>query len=188
MAGLSKLFAGSSLLRSSLGKLRNPGNNVEQLRYSGHARIFRKRPGVLVINKLKDAVHFYPLGICFIPFGIYLVITHIIYGPCELTDYPEEGPPPRYWQYERTVPVQLYQKYLGKSDLERHESYLSKSVRESTFNRWNRVDKRVKHLQGERLDYKGYHYRPVTTSWVEYGDVLRTRIDNQREMYAIGKI
>jgi hypothetical protein len=51
---------------------------------------------------------------------------------------------------------------------------------------FSRLDRRVKHLQGERWDYKGFHYRPITTSWIEYGDVLRNRFTKQQEHYGIG--
>lgn len=40
-------------------------------------------------------------------------------GNIELTDIPEEGPLPRYWEYERTMLQRLYMKYvLRGSDME----------------------------------------------------------------------
>lgn len=31
---------------------------------------------------------------------------------------------------------------------------------------FSRMESRVRHLQGERWDYKGYFYQPVSSSWV----------------------
>lgn len=50
-----------------------------------------------------------------------------------------------------------------------HESWASRFSHWQIKNRWNRIEARVKHLIGERQDYKAYHYHPVTNEWVEVG-------------------
>ena len=104
-------------------------------------------------------------------------------GPCELKDYPEEGPPPRYWQYERTPLRQIFAKYLGPSDMEHHERNLAYYERLSVLSRARRTDERVKHLQGELGDYKGYYYMPISSSWVDYGRYMADKTRDQYEKH-----
>lgn len=37
------------------------------------------------------------------------------------------------------------------------------------FQHFSWIEKRVKHLMGERMDYKAYYYKPVTSEWLELG-------------------
>lgn len=70
-------------------------------------------------------------------------------GPCELTDIPEEGAIPRFWEYERTMPQRFWVKYIIRgSEMGGmftynnltfklgHESNLSKAFIDSTLRRW----------------------------------------------------
>ncbi|KAF7624766.1 hypothetical protein Mgra_00009955 [Meloidogyne graminicola] len=143
-------------------------NNVI-VRHSAHSWIFKRRQGQLINNRVKDAMHFYVIGIGLIPGAILLFITSIIFGSqCELAEYPKEGEqPPHYWQFERTPLRQFIAKYLSTSDMQYHESWASRFSHWQIKNRWNRIEARVKHLIGERQDYKAYHYHPVTNEWVE---------------------
>jgi hypothetical protein len=117
-----------------------------------HAHIFKKRPGQLIVNRIKDAMHFYTIGIGMIPATILLFLLHITYGKhfklrslfsylfpgssCELTDYPTDGTIPHHWQFERTPLRQFWQKYFGQSDAERHERMLAYNERNVIFARW----------------------------------------------------
>jgi hypothetical protein len=42
--------------------------------------VFKKRPGQLIVNRIKDAMHFYTIGVGMIPMAILLTIVHVIYG------------------------------------------------------------------------------------------------------------
>ncbi|KAL3089884.1 hypothetical protein niasHT_022516 [Heterodera trifolii] len=133
----------------------------------GHGHVFRRRQGQMTWNRAKDNWHFYIVGIGFIPCLLTIVFCHVYFGPCELTEYPTDGPPPRYWQFERTPLRQAYTWLTGKSDMKYTESYMSLFARLELKNKWRVVENRVKHLQGERLDYKGYFYHPLTNQWLE---------------------
>ncbi|KAK5964548.1 hypothetical protein GCK32_016766 [Trichostrongylus colubriformis] len=82
-----------------------------------------------------------------------LAYNHIVYGTCELQDYPE-GEPPHYWQFERTPVRQWWAKHFGVSDIEHHERNLAYFEKLGIQARWRRIEERVQHLQGERWDYK----------------------------------
>ncbi|VDN20617.1 unnamed protein product, partial [Gongylonema pulchrum] len=85
----------------------------------------------------------------------------IFLGPCELQDLPTEGPPVRYWQFERTPLKQWTARFLCPSDMEQ------------------KIEQRVEHLQGERWDYKAWWYEPVSAVWTDYGKWAAERIKNQ---------
>uniref|UniRef100_A0A183BUN9 NADH dehydrogenase [ubiquinone] 1 beta subcomplex subunit 5, mitochondrial n=1 Tax=Globodera pallida TaxID=36090 RepID=A0A183BUN9_GLOPA len=141
----------------------------------GHGHVFRRRQGQLAWNKAKDNWHFYIVGIGVFPCLLILFCTHVYYGNCELTDYPTEGPPPRYWQFERTPLRQFFAWLFGASDIQYVEAYMSLFARLEVKNKWRLFENRVKHLQGERMDYKGYYYHPMTNDWIE---VARKRAAN----------
>ncbi|VDD95534.1 unnamed protein product [Enterobius vermicularis] len=151
-----------------------------QLRRSGHAPVFRRRQGQLVSTRIRDIAHFYIIGVGLIPMFLILAYNAIKYGPCELKDYPTEGPPPRHWQFERTPIRQWWAKHFGASDIERHERTMAYRIRCEILNRWRRIENRVKHLEHERLDYKGWTYQPVSTTWVDYG---RWQAEKYRDQY-----
>lgn len=71
-------------------------------------------------------------------FMVYFKFGHLkfILGPCELQDYPEDGPPPHYWQYERTPWRQWWAKWVAISDMECHERNLSFYERNGILDRW----------------------------------------------------
>ncbi|KAI6226216.1 Complex I-SGDH [Aphelenchoides fujianensis] len=138
-------------------------------------------PGQLIVNRMKDVGHFYLIGLGLLPAVLITVISHIVYGgACELQDYPTDGSIPHYWQFERTPMRQFLMKYLGYSDIQRHESNLSYHERNNILSRWRRYEDRVKHLQGERWDYKGWYYEPVSASWV---DIARHQAERYRNQY-----
>uniref|UniRef100_A0A0N4URW6 NADH dehydrogenase [ubiquinone] 1 beta subcomplex subunit 5, mitochondrial n=1 Tax=Dracunculus medinensis TaxID=318479 RepID=A0A0N4URW6_DRAME len=156
-----------------------------------HGRVFRKRPGDLVTSRLKDIFHFYILGIGLFPVLCTILYTHIRYdmvpvlfpGPCELSEELKDGPPPHYWQYERTYIRQWWAKHFGVSDIEHHERQLAYNVRAAVLAKWRRVNQRVKHLESELWDYKGWTYQPVSAAWVDYGKWDAQRMKNQYESY-----
>lgn len=45
------------------------------------------------------------------------------------------------------------------------------------------VEDRVKHLEGERLDYKGWSYQPVSSTWTDYGRWQAVRLRDQHEQF-----
>ncbi|CAB3411173.1 unnamed protein product [Caenorhabditis bovis] len=148
-----------------------------------HAAVFRKRPGQLIVNRIKDVCHFYFIGIGFLPVLFALTYNHIIYGTCELKDYPTEGPPPHHWQFERTPVRQFWAKYFGVSDIEHHERNLAYYEKQGILARWRQIEQRVKHLEGERWDYKGWSYQPVSATWVDYGRWHALRMRDQYEQH-----
>jgi hypothetical protein len=184
MAYLSKLApVGGAFARITVGRLRPQALAVQAVRLS-HAHIFRRRNGQLIVNRIKDMGHFYMIALGTFPFLIACAYAHIVYGPCELKDYPEDGPPPRYWQFERTPLRQFWAKHFGVSDMEHHERNLAYFERQSILSRWRRTEDRVKHLQGELADYKGYFYMPVSAQWIDYGRYMANRQRDQYESHA----
>jgi len=132
-------------------------------------------------NRTKDHFHFYSLGLVTYPCILIVIVTSIVFGHCELKDTPTEGPPPRYWQYESTPLRQFWAWAFGASDVERHERSLAFFEVHGILSRWRRLERRVKHLQGERWDYKGYYYMPVSAKWVDYSKYANERIYAQNE-------
>uniref|UniRef100_A0AC34GMY3 NADH dehydrogenase [ubiquinone] 1 beta subcomplex subunit 5, mitochondrial n=1 Tax=Panagrolaimus sp. ES5 TaxID=591445 RepID=A0AC34GMY3_9BILA len=184
MTHLSKLAPCGALARSTFGKLFPQSLSVQSIRLS-HSHLFRRRNGQLIVNRIKDMAHFYMIALGSLPFLFACAYTHIVYGPCELKDYPEEGqPPPRYWQYERTPLRQWFVKWIGQSDMEHHERNLAYFERQGILTRWRRTEDRVKHLQGEFADYKGYFYMPVSAQWIDYGRYMANRQRDQYESHA----
>ena len=64
-------------------------------------------------------------------------MLYVCLGSCELTDYPEEGYSPRYWQYERTPLRQKFAK-LKNSDQSEYERMVGWNLwnREKLYNMW----------------------------------------------------
>uniref|UniRef100_A0A915ATN1 NADH dehydrogenase [ubiquinone] 1 beta subcomplex subunit 5, mitochondrial n=1 Tax=Parascaris univalens TaxID=6257 RepID=A0A915ATN1_PARUN len=166
----------------TLGMLRPAELTAFQARYS-HAALFRKRPGQLIVNRVKDVTHFYFIGIGFLPVLVCLVYNHIVHGACELKDYPEEGPPPHYWQFERTPVRQWWAKHFGVSDIEHHERQLAYYEKLAMVARWRQIEQRVKHLEGERWDYKAWTYQPISSTWIDYGKWHAQKLRNQYEQH-----
>ncbi|RCN43107.1 hypothetical protein ANCCAN_10895, partial [Ancylostoma caninum] len=130
----------------------------------------------------KDVCHFYFIGIGILPVILCLTYNHIVYGTCELRDYPE-GEAPHYWQFERTPVRQWWAKWFGVSDIEHHERNLAYFEKLGIQARWRQIEQRVKHLEGERWDYKAWSYQPVSSTWVDYGRWHALRIRDQYEQH-----
>jgi hypothetical protein len=111
----------------------------------GHARVFTRRQGQMIGNRVKDGAHFYFIGIGFLPWVLLICYCHIRYGLllenlhkiptnilitrffihthshlsgtyCELMPYPKAGEePPHYWQFERTPMRQFMAKYFANT-------------------------------------------------------------------------
>lgn len=126
--------------------------------------------------------HFYFFGIGLFPFLLIVTYNHFKYGSCELKDIPE-GEVPHYWQYERTPMRQWWAKHFGCSDIEYHERNLAYFVRQQTLALWRRQQDRVKHLVGERFDYKAWSYQPVSAKWVELAKWQKLREKTQYEQH-----
>lgn len=47
----------------------------------------------------------------------------------------------------------------------------------------SRTEERVKHLQGERWDYKGWYYEPVSATWIDYSRFLAERYKNEYGLF-----
>ncbi|CAJ0586632.1 unnamed protein product, partial [Mesorhabditis spiculigera] len=170
MPALSKMApAGMTMARyGPLGLLQPKSQVLPLLRFS-HAHLFRKRPAQLIVNRIKDVVHFYLVGIGLFPVFAFLTYNHIYHGTCELKDYPTEGPPPAYWQFERTPARQWWAKHFGLSDMEHHERNMAYHEKIGIIGRWRQLEQRVKHLEGQRWDYKAWHYQPVSSTWIDLG-------------------
>ncbi|CAD6195281.1 unnamed protein product [Caenorhabditis auriculariae] len=161
-----------SKLAPATGALLRPTSYIMPSMRESHAAVFRKRPGQLIVNRVKDVCHFYFIGIGFLPVLVCLAYNHIVYGTCELKDYPTEGPPPHYWQFERTPVRQWWAKWFGVSDVEHHERNLAYYEKQGILARWRQIEQRVKHLQGERWDYKGWSYQPVSATTSSMATIL----------------
>ncbi|CAJ0604712.1 unnamed protein product [Cylicocyclus nassatus] len=129
-----------------------------------HAAVFRKRPPQLIVNRIKDIAHFYFIGIGILPVILCLAYNHIVYGTCELRDYPEQRSSPTSWCFEKTPVRQWWAKHFGVSDIEHHERNLAYYEKLGIQARWRQIEQRVKHLEGERWDYKAWSYQPTSTS------------------------
>uniref|UniRef100_A0A1I7Z3Z6 NADH dehydrogenase [ubiquinone] 1 beta subcomplex subunit 5, mitochondrial n=1 Tax=Steinernema glaseri TaxID=37863 RepID=A0A1I7Z3Z6_9BILA len=176
------LQAASSLGRYSLGKL-TPAQIYATAMRQSHAHVFRKRPGQLIVNRIKDVAHFYFVGIGILPVFLCMAYNHIVHGPCELQEYPTEGPPPHYWQFERTPVRQWWAKHFGLSDIEHHERNLAYFTKQAIVQRWRQIEQRVRHLEGERWDYQAWNYQPVSATWVDYGRWHALRLRDQYEQH-----
>uniref|UniRef100_A0AC35UBN7 NADH dehydrogenase [ubiquinone] 1 beta subcomplex subunit 5, mitochondrial n=1 Tax=Rhabditophanes sp. KR3021 TaxID=114890 RepID=A0AC35UBN7_9BILA len=177
-AGLSAF----PLIRRQLAGLKP--NQIQDLAVRcSHAHLFVRRPGQLITNRIKDAIHFYFVGIGLLPVLMIVAYNHIKNGNCELRDIPE-GETPHYWQYERTPIRQWWSKHFGISDMEHHERNLAYFERQQTLALWRRQEQRVRHLEGERWDYKAWSYQPVSAKWVDYGRWQALRLKNQYEQHA----
>uniref|UniRef100_A0A0K0DCQ2 NADH dehydrogenase [ubiquinone] 1 beta subcomplex subunit 5, mitochondrial n=1 Tax=Angiostrongylus cantonensis TaxID=6313 RepID=A0A0K0DCQ2_ANGCA len=181
---------------------------------------------------VQDYCHFYFIGIGILPVVICLAYNHIVYGTCELRDYPEkcslqlwsieggvnnmldwldlreemdfikfiscvceengvefilafllQGDPPHYWQFERTPVRQWWAKHFGVSDIEHHERNLAYYEKLAIQARWRQIEQRVKHLEGERWDYKAWSYQPVSATWVDYSRWHALRVRDQYEQH-----
>ncbi|CAD5211366.1 unnamed protein product [Bursaphelenchus okinawaensis] len=155
------------MARVTLTNLRPQQLQRMALRQS-HADLFRRRAGQMLINRFKDIAHFYLVGVGILPCAIIVLVSHLIFGPrCELKDYPEDHHP-HFWQFERTPLRQFYAKYFGHSDVEQYERNMAYVERQNIISRWRRYEERVKHLEGERWDYKGFYYEPVSAHWIDY--------------------
>lgn len=53
------------------------------LRFGSHVML--KRPGQLIVNRIKDAIHFYIFGIGIIPLSFVVIYYHIFYGKLTLS-------------------------------------------------------------------------------------------------------
>lgn len=151
------------------------------IRFS-HARVFARRPPQLITNRIKDAAHFYFIGIGVLPVLLIVAYNHIKYGNCELKDIPE-GEIPHYWQYERTPIRQWWAKHFGISDIEHHERNLAFYERQQTIALWRRQQDRVRHLATERFDYKAWTYQPVSSKWVDLAKWQAKRQATQYEQH-----
>ncbi|KAI1727793.1 NADH:ubiquinone oxidoreductase, NDUFB5/SGDH subunit domain-containing protein [Ditylenchus destructor] len=167
---------------NALGKLRPVSATIISIRNGGHGHTFQKRQSQLYTNRMLDAAMFYFVGLALIPGTLLYIFVYVYYGPCVLQEYPKEGPPPRYWQFERTVLRQWGARIKGP-----HEKWLEENQTEleaeGIIRRWNQVMERVKHLQNERWDYKGYYYKPVSAAWVDYARHVHDRLHHQYEMH-----
>jgi hypothetical protein len=46
---------------------------------------------------------------------------------------------------------------------------------------FRKMEERVQHLQGERWDYKGWYYEPVSSNWVDWSRYQAERYRDQYE-------
>lgn len=54
---------------------------MNSVRFGGGPNyVMSKRPGQLVVNRIKDAIHFYMIGIGALPFAAVVLFQHIFYG------------------------------------------------------------------------------------------------------------
>lgn len=161
---------------------------INAVRHAGHARVFQRRQGQLLVNRSKDHLHFYLIGIGLLPGFILFFTSHLIYGStCELKEYPKEGEkPPHYWQFERTPLRQFISKWFATPDIEYHECWASRHSNWQVRDRWRNIEERVKHLIGERQDYKAYHYHPMSSEWVDLARRRATLLQNQYFKYERG--
>uniref|UniRef100_A0A914W1D4 NADH dehydrogenase [ubiquinone] 1 beta subcomplex subunit 5, mitochondrial n=1 Tax=Plectus sambesii TaxID=2011161 RepID=A0A914W1D4_9BILA len=174
-----------SKLVAPAGTLLQAGNVLQKfVRHGGHASLFRKRPGTMSANRMRDHAHFYMIGLGTLPWLVLAAYVNIVYGPCELRDYPEDGSEPRFWQFERTVLRQWFVKHFGVSDVEHHERNLALMERNATLSYWRKIEQRVRHLQQERWDYKAWYYAPVKARWVDQSELFNRQMTEQREYFA----
>lgn len=181
MGTLSKLAPVSSRLLFCPQLLHAARLAVLQARCSSE-RVFVRRPSTLYYNRFKDIAHFYVVGLGILPAMIAGFLVHVFCGPCELHDLPEKGPPPRHWQFERTLPKQIASRFLCVSDVEGYERNLAYFEKANILSRWRKIEQRVRHLEGERWDYKAWFYEPVSAAWTDYGKYSADRVMKQTQI------
>jgi len=86
--------------------------------------------------------------------------ANVFIGQATLTDIPE-GYEPRHWEYYKHPIRRFFAKYLVQSLDERYEISLHTIYVNTMTDRLRGLERKVRRLQHQRGDYKGWYYRTV---------------------------
>lgn len=118
------------------------------------------------VFRFRNDMHFY-LMLGAIPTFSLIAYCNIFIGPAELAEIPEGYEPKEYEYHEHPIkrwmakyvfeePQKMYEKNLDALHQHREEKY------------WKQLTKKVKELQSDRLDYRGWYFTPVDKDLKEY--------------------
>jgi len=110
-------------------------------------------------KKFFDLFHYYFI-IGLVPTFSICFYANVFVGQAKLSDIPE-GYEPRHWEYYKHPIRRFFAKYLVQSFDERYEISLHTIYVNTMKDRLRGLERKVRRLQHQRGDYKGWFYRPV---------------------------
>ncbi|CAG5127987.1 unnamed protein product [Candidula unifasciata] len=137
------------------------------VRNGGHANQIPLIPSQFQWTRFKDDFHFYLL-LGLVPMFSLITYANIFIGPAELSDIPE-GYEPKEWEYYKSPIKRWFAKYVynePQKDYEKTMHYLHQQ-REARY--WRMLEKKVRQLQSDRQDYKGWYWVPFDKSVADEG-------------------
>merc|ERR1712025_1365820 len=90
---------------------------------------------------------------------VFLLFKVDMSGPAELAEIPA-GYEPKPWEYEEHPIRRWFAKYIFEEPEKSYERNMDTlhRIREERY--WNQLEKKVKELQSDRLDYRGWYFEP----------------------------
>ncbi|KAI8795817.1 NADH dehydrogenase [ubiquinone] 1 beta subcomplex subunit 5 mitochondrial [Biomphalaria glabrata] len=180
-------MAGMSLLRPSVVQglriallnskaVRHPLQKQLQLQgqvsvRNGHDKKMPIIPSTFEWTRMKDDLHFY-LMLGLLPMAALITYVNIFVGPAELSDIPE-GYEPKEWEYHRSPIKRWFAKYIYEEPQKEYEKTLYWIHYWSEKKYWNKLDRKVKQLMENRLDYKGWYWVNADKSIVDSQKALK---------------
>merc|ERR1711962_942532 len=110
-------------------------------------------------TRFKNDLHFF-LMLGAIPTFSLIAYANIFIGPAELAEIPE-GYEPKPWEYEEHPIRRWFAKYIYEEPEKTHERSLDVLHRKREERYWKRLERKVKELQSDRLDYRGWYFTPA---------------------------
>ncbi|BFZ23667.1 hypothetical protein BsWGS_26706 [Bradybaena similaris] len=146
------------------------------VRNGGHDNQIPLIPSRFEWARFKDDFHFYLL-LGLVPMFSLITYVNLFIGPAELSDIPE-GYEPKEYEYYQSPIKRWFAKYVynePQKDYEKTMHYLYKK-REGRY--WKALQKKVRNLQSDRQDYKGWYWVPLDKSMAD--TEKQHRVDRQK--------
>ncbi|KAJ8890074.1 hypothetical protein PR048_009581 [Dryococelus australis] len=131
-------------------------------------------------HKFKDYLHFYVM-VGLIPVGLILGYSSVFIGPATLAEIPENYVP-KYWEYHQHPVTRFLARYCFAIPQQEYEKYLHHIHEEEEKRQIRLLQKKVLTKMGERGDYQGYYYRPLTE--VIKGSRVNQELEEERQKKA----
>jgi len=121
-------------------------------------------------NRFKNELHFF-LMLGAIPTFSLIAYVNIFVGPAELAEIPD-GYEPKAWEYEEHPFKRWFAKYIYEEPEKTYERTLDVLHRKREERYWKQLEKKVKELQSDRLDYRGWYFTTENKDLKEYERVV----------------
>lgn len=132
------------------------------VRNGGHEKKMLIQPTRFEWTRFKNDLHFYlMLGLA--PMVAFITYANIFIGPAQLADIPE-GYEPKEWEYYQGPIKRWFAKYVYETPQKEYERTLHFLHEKREERYWNLLDKKVKSLMSDRLDYRGWYWVDVDKS------------------------